>query len=553
MADKRGITRRSFGVGAAALTMTVARPLFAAGDMSLAPVVDTVNGKLRGALLDGVAMYKGIRYGAPTGGTNRFLPPKKPESWTGVRDALVLGHPSPQISQNPPLFADPMPQSEDCLYLNVWSPNAGSQTTRLPVMVWIHGGGFENESGGSVGYDQYNVAKLGNVVAVSLNHRLNTFGYLYLGDKDERFATSGNVGQLDLVAALQWVRDNISNFGGDPGNVTIYGESGGGAKVSTLIAMPAARGLFHKAIVQSGSFLTAIEPAEAAMAAESIYSFLNIKQGDIAALQQVSTSRLLEAYGNVGAMTSRRRTLGFGPVLDKRVLMRHPWEPVAPEYASQIPMMIGTTSDELGSLASQGDLTKVIPDDAALAQQIDQYAMFGNFAPDQLPGLIKHYRKLMPDFNNAQLLVRISTDLGFWRMAAQQQERKLAAGGPPLFVYEFAWKTPWAGGEYAIHGVELPFVFGHKDFPSWGDGDSPEVRAAADPNGDRYRLIKETMGAWASFAHTGNPSTSTLNWPAYDLEKRSTMVFNHQTRVMNDPKAAVRKEIFSLREAPSKA
>jgi para-nitrobenzyl esterase len=542
-----GLSRRKFGygLGAAALAAGIARPgLAAPGEMSAAPIVETVYGKLRGVSLDGVAMYKGVHYGASTEGTNRFLPPKKPESWTGVRDALQLGHPSPQITQNPPVFQDPMPQSEDCLVLNVWWPSTGG-SAKLPVMVWIHGGGFTNESGGSLGYDCYNLAKLGNVVAVTLNHRLNIFGYLYLGDKDERFATSGNVGQLDLIAALQWVRDNIANFGGDPSNVTIFGESGGGAKVSTLIGMPAAEGLFHKAIVQSGSILEAMKPTDAAHVTQEIFTLLGLKQGDIAALQQVPADKLLEAYGKLQPKEGAP-TFTFAPVLDGRAVPRHPWDPAAPSYAAKIPMIIGTTSDELGSLMSRADLLNPMSDDSAIADMIGERAIFGTATKEQLKSLIAHYRRVYPDFDNTELLVRVATDVGFWRLSAIQEDRKVAAGGPPLFVYEFAWKTPWAGGAFAIHGVELPFVFGHKDFPTWGEDDSPEIRAADDPKGDRYGLIRKTLGAWAAFAHTGNPSTSSLRWPQYDLKTRPTMIFDHETRVENDPKSAVRKEVLAL-------
>jgi para-nitrobenzyl esterase len=414
-------------------------------------------------------------------------------------------------------------------------------------MVWLHGGGFSAESGGSAGYDQYYMAKLGNVVAVSVNHRLNIFGYSYLGDRNDEFATSGNAGQLDLVAALQWVRDNIANFGGDPSNVTIYGESGGGGKVSTLIAMPAARGLFHKAIVQSGSFLKIKEAPEAWEVTERAAAFLDIKPDDVAALQAVSQERLLDALRHVssGRISGRRRS--YAPVIDHHVLMQHPWSPAAPAYASQIPMMIGTTSDEIASIAGSKDVVTTPADDTELLARISNYLTIGNVSDEQLPGLLKHYRQVMPEMDDRHLWVRMATDAGFLRSALLQAKAKIEGGGPPVFLYNYAWKTPWLGTHFAVHGVELPFVFGQRDFPSWGDGDSPELRAADDPNGDRYRLITQTLGAWAAFAHNGDPSTPSLKWPAYNLETHPTMVFDRETRVVNDPNRVVRTQLMALR------
>ena len=289
-----------FGVFAAS---AVLRPKSASGAQSNSfPLAETTHGKLRGSSRDGVDMFKGVHYGATTGGANRFLPPRRPAPWKGVRDALECGNQCPQFNPWLPFWQDPAAHSEDCLVLNVWSPARAGRGALLPVMVWIHGGAFMAESGGSPAYDGYNLAKAGNVVVVSLNHRLNVFGYTFLGEHvDERFASSGNVGLLDIAAALEWVRDNVAHFGGDPGNVTIFGESGGGQKVSTVIAMPAARDLFHKAIIQSGSLLEVGEREEHSAATQELYRQLGIKRGNIAALQQIPADRLVQVFRKISA------------------------------------------------------------------------------------------------------------------------------------------------------------------------------------------------------------------------------------------------------------
>jgi para-nitrobenzyl esterase len=416
-------------------------------------------------------------------------------------------------------------------------------------MVWLHGGGFAEESGGAPAYDGYNLAKAGNVVVVTLNHRLNIFGYTYLAEQaDERFATSGNVGQLDLVAALEWVRDNVEHFGGDPGNVTIFGESGGGAKVSALIAMPAAAGLFHKAIVQSGSDLHVAEPARATEVAKKVYRFFGLKPGDTNALQNLPTNKLLAACGELtkGGMED---ILQFWPVVDGHSIPRQTWTPRAPTYARQIPMIIGTTAEEAAGFCGS-DLPGADSDDASLSKHAAKCAILSDVPAESYAKFLPIYRRTMPNLSNAQLVVRMGTDAGMWRNAILQATRKIEVGGPPVFMYEFAWKTLFQGGVWATHGVDLNFVFGHPDFPKgFDDNDLPEKRAAADPQGLRYRLATQTMEAWAAFARTGNPSTSTLEWPAYDLQVRSTMIFDGTSRIVNDPRRIIRESMVATRES----
>jgi para-nitrobenzyl esterase len=341
----------------------------ATADAGLAPVVETAAGKLRGASAAGIYSFKGIPYAASPTGRNRFMRPEAPQPWAGVRDVLAYAGHAWQLPNRPkrrPVLetllgpADTTREGEDCLTLNVWTPGLGGGAKR-PVMVWLHGGAFGYGSGNRAVTDGANLARRGDVVVVSVNHRLNIFGFLHLADiGGAAWAHSGNAGVLDLVAALRWVRDNIERFGGDPGNVTIFCESGGGGKVSVLLAMPAAHGLFHRAIIQSGAAIRVSTRERANALAEAVLKELGVGRNECEQLQTVPAERLLAAIAPASRAVGRSRwplldRYDFGPVVDGIDLPQHPAEPGAPLTAADIPLMIGGTRDESAFLLAEDD------------------------------------------------------------------------------------------------------------------------------------------------------------------------------------------------------
>jgi para-nitrobenzyl esterase len=496
------------------------------------PIVETASGRVRGMTSDGVHFFKGIPYGASTTGANRFMPPRQPEPWTGVRDTVVYAGRSPQApaaAQRPELATvwgpvDTLPVGEDCLTLHVWTP--GLDNGKRPVMVWLHGGAFSYGSANSPRYDSTRLARRNDVVVVAVNHRLNVFGHLDLSTiGGERFAQSGNAGVLDLVQALEWVREHAARFGGDPGNVTIFGQSGGGGKVSALLAMPRAKGLFHKAIVQSGSSVRFAERERTTRLADAVLKHLGLRADQIDALQALPVARLQEAVAPAQATLPRPRQplldrYNFGPVIDGSLLPGQPFDPGAPAVSDDIPVLIGGTKDESAIFLA--------PDDAVWNRTISEDELrrrVAAVAGDAADGLLAYYKRRDSSAGPTDRLITMLSASNFGVRAVLQAERKAARGRAPTWMYSFDWETPAFGGRLkASHSVEVPFVF-----------DTLHVIGEAHHKPGAQALADRVSKTWASFARNGD-----LPWPRYTADRRATMILDDDPRVIDDPDGEVR-------------
>lgn len=520
LSDRRSVLAGALALGAAPRAFAQAPPLGGGGSRRIFNTTEIRTGRVMGIANGPVWEYRGIPYGAPTGGRNRYMPPRPAAAWAGVRECFDFGQVCPQTQS--PITSEYGQlimwdrhvggMGEDCLVLNVWTP-ATQRTAKKPVFVSFHGGGFATGSGNGPGFDGKNLAWFADAVVVTINHRLASFGYANLvgagAGPDFRYA--GVAGALDMQAALQWVRDNIEAFGGDPGRVMIFGQSGGGAKTSTVLAMPGAKGLFHAAAVQSGSALRLSTPEASAEQAEKFVKALGLSRRNVADIQKLPWQRLLEAQTEVGA--------GFSPVIGTDALPHHPFDPAAPPESHHVPIIVGTTLEDAALALTNWDLTE----DGLQALLEQRYKGRGK-------EILALYRKHDPIATPYLIQAQVLTDAGGRRSAYRMAERKAKAGGAPCYMFQWNWRTPAYDGKFgAVHGIDVSASF-HSYRDAFFAGSTEGKRMA-----DRF------AASWGAFVRTGDPNNSRIpKWEPYDDARRAVMIFDSDTRQDLDPRAEIR-------------
>ncbi|NYZ62306.1 carboxylesterase/lipase family protein [Luteimonas deserti] len=527
MTDPSDPQRRRWLLAGAGTAACLALPVSA---MSLASPQTTLarvrSGRIAGTVEDGIHVFRGIPYGADTA-ARRWQAATREPAWRGVRDALDYGPSAPQRGGEGP-------GSEDCLRVNVWTP-ALRDGARRPILVYIHGGGFTTGSGSDPLYDGGALCRSGDVVVITLNHRLNAFGYLHLRDLgDASFAHAGNVGQLDLIQALEWVQQHADEFGGDAGNVTVFGQSGGGAKIATLMAMPAARGLFHRAWTMSGQQVTAAGPRAATQRAELFLGALNVAPSELARLRSLPMQALLDAQSVRDPSRVESSALYFGPVVDTVNLPRHPFWPDAPPQSAHIPMVIGNTRDETRAFLGND------PDNFALTWDTLPARLRTQHFVDLDPVVVvAEYRRLYPDYTPSEVFFAATTAGRSWRGAVEELEVR-AAQGTNTWAYQLDWypRTDEGARLRAFHTLDIPLVFGNTGVSGAKTGDGEDARAVAATMRD----------ALLAFARNGDPNHAGMpTWTPYSMTARETMVFDATARLEHDPRGGER---MLYRQAP---
>ncbi len=505
--------------------------LFIGDDIAIA---DTAYGKVKGFILRGITQFRGIPYGADTSGKNRFMPPQKPERWDGVRPAVWWGNSAPQLMDGRYgnayySFVDHWNYddvSEDCLKLNVWTPAIDDK--KRPVLVWLHGGGFTNGNGiEQDGYMGENLSRKGDVVFVSINHRLGPIGFSDLSAVGgEKYKDSGNVGALDMVAALQWVNKNIANFGGDPGNVTIMGQSGGGAKVCTLAAMPSANGLLHRAVPLSGSSTQAMDQSYTQKLGEYILKEAGLKSSEIDKLQEMpwkdyillANTAAQKANAEIG--TPGRRG-GFGPVADGINIPKGTFYTESGGVSSEVPMLICSTFHEWGMARTNPEIEKISAEEAK--EMLKERAGLRGGLGDKAPEVYDAYAKVFPDAKPIEIMTLVASN----RKGVVETATAKAVQSAPVYVAWFGWEPPLFDNRMrAFHCLDICFWFYNTDLMLTHTG-----------GGARPRKLSEKMSdALLSFMRTGNPNCDTLpDWAAFTVENGETMVLNDVCELKNDP------------------
>jgi len=527
------MNRRTFIKTLSAATAAVSIPHFIRADKGYAtewPLATTTYGKIRGYAHGSISIFKGVPYGASTA-AYRFQAPRPPESWSDTKITSEFGQMAPQKLERPNTDSFyPRPKlenivGEDCLTLNLWTPGLRDEGKR-PVMVWLHGGGYTGWSSNINLYDGVNLCNRGDVVVVTLNHRLNGFGYLYLGGiENSGFPSTANAGMLDIVLALQWIKDNIAEFGGDPDKVTLFGQSGGGAKCATLMAMPAAKGLFHRVITMSGLQITARTQEHATETTLSVLKKLNISKNQLNELSKVPMQSLIAAMQNET----------WAPVIDPVTLPHDPFSPHASELGNSIPMIMGNTHDETTYLIGSKDPSTFelswdqVPD--KLKYHVGSF--IGTLDPKQI---VASYRSWYPKYSPSDVFFAASTAARSWRGCIIESERRAGDAKAATYLYQLDWKSPVDKEKWrAAHTLDVPLAFDNINYGQSMTGVSPYAQHMAD-------MISE---AFLSFARTGKPASPTLpHWPRFDLDKRQTMIFDSVARVDSDPRGLERK-LFS--------